>query len=69
MKLRYKFEIKKIKDFNSFESLQASSKKAFHEIELVFHTLRYWYFDLDGDIISISSSTDFEQFLEEMKDT
>ena len=69
MKLRYNFEIKKIKDFGSFEDLQQSSKKAFQDIESIFQSLRYWYFDLDGDIISISNDSDFDQFLEEMKDT
>ena len=55
MKLRFNLEIKKIKDFNSFEDLQQSSKKAFKDIESIFETIRYWYFDLDGDIISISN--------------
>ena len=69
MKLRYNFEIKKIREFGSVESLKQSSIKAFKDIEPALEHLRFWYFDLDGDIISISNDSDLEQFLEEMKDT
>ena len=65
MKIRYNFEIKKVRDLNDIEEVRALCKVAFGTIDQ--SAIKFWYVDSDNDIISISSQDDFIEFLSEME--
>ena len=66
MKIRFNFEIKKFRDVTSIEEVKTLCKIAFGTIDL--SAIKFWYVDLDNDIVSISSQDDFDEFLSEMQD-
>ena len=66
MKLRYCFEIKKVKDIDSFSQLQKGATKAFSELANEIGAVKFWYKDSDGDVISISCQNDFDQYMEDL---
>ena len=67
MKLRYCFEIKKVRDVSTFSDLQKGATKAFSHLNLKIDTVKFWYNDSDGDVISISSQNDFDQYMEDLQ--
>ena len=65
MKIRFNFEIKKVRDLTNIEEVRAVCKVAFGTIDQ--SAIKFWYVDSDNDIISISSQDDFNEFLSEMQ--
>ena len=65
MKIRFNFEIKKVRDLTNIEEVRAVCKVAFGTIDQ--SAIKFWYVDSDNDIISISSQDDFIEFLSEME--
>ena len=65
MKIRFNFEIKKVRDLTNIEELRALCKAAFGTVDQ--SAMKFWYVDSDNDIISISSQDDFNEFLAEMQ--
>jgi hypothetical protein len=65
MKIRFNFEIKKVRDMNNIEEVRALCKVAFGTIDQ--SAMKFWYVDSDNDIISVSSQDDYIEFLTEMQ--
>ena len=61
MKIRYNFEIKKVRDQKNIEELRAVCKHAFGTLNQ--SAIKFWYADTDNDIISVSSQDDYVWFL------
>ena len=66
IKLRYCLEIKKVRDIRTFGDLQKGATKAFSHLNLKVDSVKFWYNDSDGDVISITSQNDFDQYIEDL---
>lgn len=63
MKIIYRGETKRVPDFQRYEELAKHAAKVFTltEMEEVGESLKVFYMDEDGDIISITSQSDLEE--------
>jgi hypothetical protein len=63
MKIIYRGETKRVPDFQLYEELVKHAGKVFAlgEMEEVGESLKVFYMDEDGDIISITSQSDLEE--------
>ena len=68
IKIQYKNETKKIKKPSNYESLLIATKKAFGEGELPAN-FKYFYIDLEGDLISLSNEEDLLEAYECMNNS
>lgn len=63
MKIIYRGETKRVPDFQQYEELVKHAAKIFplNETEEIGESLKVYYMDEDGDIISITSQSDLEE--------
>jgi len=63
MKIIYRGETKRVPDFQQYEELVRHVSKLFAlgEMEEVGESVKVFYMDEDGDIISITSQSDLEE--------